>query len=96
MSGSIEAQFCSASWWESQTHEQLQEFIRTGFSGGEQYEGAHRELERRARDAARRANDAAAARRKDREDRAGRIAFGAALVSLIAAIGSAAWVLLNR
>ena len=96
MGGSTEAQPYSASWWENQTPDQLQEFIRTGFSGGEQYQGAHRELERRAKEATQRANDAAAARIKDRANRAGRIAFSAALVSLIAAIGSAAWVLLNR
>ena len=96
MNGPAEMQPHSTAWWESQTHQQLQDLIRIGYSGGEQYEGAHRELERRAKDAARRASQAAAARQKDREDRAGRIAFGAALVSLIAAIGSAAWVLFNR
>ena len=96
MGGSTEAQPYTASWWKDQTHEHLQELIRTGFSGGEQYQGAHRELERRAKEAAQRANAAAAARIKDRADRAGRIAFSAALVSVIAAIGSAAWVLLNR
>ena len=96
MNGSAETQPYSASWWQSQSHEQLQEFIRRGFSGGEQYDGAHRELERRARENARRINDAAAARIQQRKEHAGRIALGAAIVSVIAAIGSAAWMLLNH
>ena len=96
MIGSTEARPYSESWWAGQTHEQLQEFIRIGYSGGEHYDGAHRELERRAKEAVRHANDAAAARLKDREDRAGRIALSAALVSLISAIGSAVWMLFNR
>ena len=93
MIGPAEAQPYSASWWEKQSHEQLQEFIRVGFSGGTQYDGAHRELERRSQEAARRAREAAAMRIQNRKDRAGHLALAAAIVSVIAAIGSAVWVL---
>lgn len=96
MSGSTDLEHRTASWWQSQTREQLQEYVRTGFNGGEQFEGAQRELERRAKESTQRLNDASAARIKERQDKAGRIALGAAMVSLIAAIGSAAWVLFNR
>jgi hypothetical protein len=43
----------SASWWESRTSEQLQDMIRGGFAVGEASAGAHREIERRARERAR-------------------------------------------
>ena len=43
----------TASWWESRTTDQLQDMIRGGFAVGEASAGAHREIERRAREHAR-------------------------------------------
>ena len=43
----------SADWWQSRTNEQLQELLRSGFAVGQAGPGAHRELERRAREHAR-------------------------------------------
>ena len=47
-----EARF-SPAWWESLTGEQLQEMTRGGLEAGEYGAGAHREIERRARERAR-------------------------------------------
>jgi len=43
----------SPDWWESLTGEQLQEMTRGGLEAGEYGAGAHREIERRARERAR-------------------------------------------
>jgi len=42
--------FQSAEWWKNQTNEQLHELMRGGFAESEAGVGAHRELERRARE----------------------------------------------
>ena len=39
----------SRQWWEDRTNNELQEMVRGGLSAGESGAGAHRELERRAR-----------------------------------------------
>lgn len=44
-----EANFSTA-WWESRTSEQLRDMIRGGLSVGDLSVGAHREIERRARE----------------------------------------------
>jgi hypothetical protein len=54
MNQTVEAEaLYSADWWHSRTNEQLQELMRAGFTVGEAGPGAHRELERRAREHAR-------------------------------------------
>lgn len=51
MNQSVEAEaFHSAQWWENLTNEQLHELMRGGFADSEAGVGAHRELERRARE----------------------------------------------
>jgi hypothetical protein len=37
-------------WWESRTNNELQEMVRGGLAAGESGAGAHREIERRARE----------------------------------------------
>jgi hypothetical protein len=39
----------SRQWWESRTNNELQELVRGGLAAGESGAGAHREIERRAR-----------------------------------------------
>jgi hypothetical protein len=39
----------SRQWWEGRTNNELQELVRGGLAAGESGAGAHRELERRAR-----------------------------------------------
>jgi predicted nucleotidyltransferase component of viral defense system len=54
MNQSVEAEpRYSAEWWENRTNEQLHELLRGGFAESEDGVGAHRELERRARQHAR-------------------------------------------
>jgi len=48
----VEAPF-SAEWWQNCSNEQLHELMRGGFAESEAGVGAHRELERRAREHAR-------------------------------------------
>lgn len=84
------------SWWESRTGEQLQELLRAGFIGGELYDGAQRELERRARESSRVAEQAAEDRRRQRIDQGNRIALAAAIVSFLTAIGAVLWLLFIR
>ena len=40
----------SRQWWESRTNNELQEMVRGGLAAGESGAGAHREIERRARE----------------------------------------------
>lgn len=40
----------SRQWWESRTNNELQEMARGGLAAGESGAGAHREIERRARE----------------------------------------------
>ena len=97
MSGSIEREAVyPASWWESRTAEQLQEFVRAGFMSGEMFDGAQRELERRARESARQVAEATEQEIQHRLDEGNRIALVAAVISFVAAIGAMLWRLFMR
>lgn len=85
-----------ASWWESRTKEQLQDFLRAGFISGDLYDGAQRELERRARESMRLVEEAARGAIEQRVKQGNHIALGAAGVSFIAALGALAWMLFVR
>ena len=50
----------SAAWWEGRTAEELRDIIKRGFSGGQAFQGAVSETERRAREETRRLRAAAA------------------------------------
>lgn len=54
MNQGVEAEaLYSAEWWQNCTNEQLHELMRGGFADTEAGVGAHREIERRAREHAR-------------------------------------------
>ena len=97
MSGQNEAQAAyPASWWENRSSEQLQDLLRAGLIGGELYDGAQRELERRARESARLAEQAVADRRRERVDEGNRIALAASAVSVLTAIAAVLWLMFIR
>lgn len=81
-----------ASWWESQSADQLQEYVRAGFISGEMFVGAQRELERRARESARQLDEAAEEEAQHFIDQRDRVALGAAIISLLVAIAALIWV----
>lgn len=81
-----------ASWWESQSADQLQEYVRAGFMSGEMFVGAQCELERRAREAARQLDEAAEEEVQHFFDLRDRVALAAAIVSVLAAIAALVWV----
>lgn len=85
-----------ASWWESRSAEQLQELVRGGFMFGDMFDGAQRELERRARESARDLDAAADEVIQHRVEQGNRVAFTAAAISVIAAICALVWVVLIR
>jgi hypothetical protein len=88
-----ETQFAyPASWWESQSADQLQEYVRAGFMSGEMFVGAQRELERRARESARQLDQAAEEEVQHFFDLRDRVALGAAILSVLAAIAALIWV----
>jgi hypothetical protein len=74
--------------WETRTQEELQSLIRAGFSAGEQYDLAVREIERRGREETRRAEQAAADEIEHRVEGVSRVALTAAIISLLAAVGA--------
>jgi hypothetical protein len=51
----------SGEWWETRSSEELRSIIRGGLEGGDMFDSAVREMERRSRDMSRRAHDAATA-----------------------------------
>ena len=78
----------STAWWQTRTHDQLQELIKPGFAGGESFDGALREMQRRIRDSELRDREAAQANVQQREERKGRVALWAAIASLLVAIAA--------
>ncbi len=97
MSGQTETEVAyPASWWESRTSDQLQDFVRAGFISGDLYVSAQRELERRARESARLVEKAAEEKVRHRVDEGNRVALAAAAVSFITAIGALLWLLFIR
>ena len=85
-----------ASWWESRSSEQLQDFVRGGFVSGDMYYGAQRELERRARESKRLVDEAATDAIQHRVNQGNQIALAAAAVSFVAALGALAWMVFIR
>ena len=81
----------SEAWWETRTSGQLRELIERGLAGGEAFDGAVREMERRDREARRRQEAAEADMR-----RRGSIALWAAIASLLVAIAAFVKVSLNH
>ena len=85
-----------ASWWESRTRDQLQDFVRAGFVSGDMYYRAQRELERRARESTRLVEQAADDKVRHRVEQGNHVALIAALVCLFASILAAASLLILR
>jgi len=84
-----------ASWWEGRSAQQLQEFVRAGFMSGELYSGAQREIERRARESLRQVDEAARIETAHRKHQSNQVAFSAAGIGLVAAIGALIWLFLR-
>jgi hypothetical protein len=59
----------SAAWWERRTAEELRDIIKRGFSGGEAFQGAVTETERRARKETSRLRHIAAIEAEQRQKR---------------------------
>ena len=80
----------SAAWWEMRTAEELRDVIKRGFAGGDAFQGAVAETERRAREATSRLRQEAAAQAAVRKRRIKILAVGAlvsvATISLSAGI----------
>lgn len=74
-----------ASWWESRTVEQLNEYVRAGFISGDLFVEAQRELERRAREATRQATAAAEEENEHQALEGNRFALAAAIFFITAA-----------
>ena len=72
----------SAAWWQNRTAEELSDIIKRGFAGGEAFQGAVAEAERRGREATQRLREAAAVEAERRKNRM-RIVGLAALATLI-------------
>ena len=74
----------SAAWWERLTAEELRDIINRGFSGGQVFQDAVSEAERRARLETRRLRDAAALETEQR-NRKRFLALGAAAAASVTA-----------
>lgn len=79
----------SAEWWSQRTAEELRDIIKRGFSGGDAFEGAVAEAERRAREATKRMREAAAVEAQARRKRT--IIFRSVLAAAAIAIMLVAW-----
>jgi hypothetical protein len=73
----------SRQWWEGRTNNELQELVRGGLAAGESGAGAHRELERRARELRKAEEDEAQRQETNRTALRVRILAAAFLVMLI-------------
>ena len=80
----------SAAWWEHRTAEELRDIIKRGFAGGEAFQGAVSETERRARDETRRLREIAAVEAEQRRKRK-RVAILASIAAVTVA-SAAYWV----
>ncbi len=78
----------SATWWEGRTAEELRDIINRGFSGGQAFQGAVSETERRAREETRRLRTVAAFEAERRRKRNRIIVLGTvAAVAISASAG---------
>lgn len=81
----------SAAWWELRSAEELRDIIKRGFAGGEAFQGAVSETERRARDETRRLRDAAALE-AERRRKLKRVALGTIAAAVAIAACAGVWV----
>ena len=72
----------SAAWWENRTAEELRDIIKRGFAGGQTFDRAVEETERRAREMAKRAREAAAAEAEALQKRKRIIILGTAAAAI--------------
>jgi hypothetical protein len=90
-SGAIDSnEAYSAAWWEARTAEELRDIINRGFAGGETFQGAVSEIERRARETTRRLREAAA-EAKSRRKRLKIMIIGAVVSIATIALSTGAW-----
>ena len=82
----------SAAWWERRTAEELRDIIKRGFAGGDAFQGAVSETERRAREETRRLREIAAVEAEQWRKRK-RVIFASIAIAAILAL--AAWWLAN-
>lgn len=59
----------SAAWWDKRSAEELRDIIKRGFAGGQAFQGAVSETERRAREETRRLRDLAVVEAEHRRKR---------------------------
>jgi hypothetical protein len=81
----------SAAWWEARSAEELRDIIKRGFAGGEAFQGAVAEAERRAREATRRLREEAAAAAIIRRKRLKMIAIGALGAVAVSGASAGIW-----
>lgn len=78
----------SAAWWQRRSGEELREIIKRGFAGGEAFQGAVAETERRARDITQRLRESAAVAAAARKKRRLAVLGSAAALSVTIAVGA--------
>ncbi len=78
----------SAAWWHDRTAEELRDIIKRGFAGGDAFQGAVAETERRAREATKRLREAAAVEAERRKKLKKVIILGAIACVTMAASAS--------
>jgi hypothetical protein len=78
----------SAAWWQRRSAEELRDIIKRGFAGGEAFQGAVAEAERRARDVTQRLRESAAAQAEARRKRRLVVLGSLAAISVTMAAGS--------
>jgi len=81
----------SAAWWEMRTAEELRDIIKRGFAGGDAFQGAVAEAERRAREATTRLRQEAAIAAAARKRRWKLIAIGALASLAVIALAAGIW-----
>jgi hypothetical protein len=81
----------SAAWWEMRSAEELRDIIKRGFAGGDAFQGAVAEAERRAREATNRLRAEAAAVAAKRRRRLKMLAIGALVGIAVIALSMGAW-----
>ena len=95
MGATLEEQGHSAGTaWENRTSDELQSLVRAGIMAGDQYDGAVRELERRARERARQDEETHLQEARHLADEGNHTALLAAAACILAAIAALFWLVL--
>jgi ribosomal protein S19E (S16A) len=81
----------SADWWQRRTAEELRDIIKRGFAGGEAFQGAVAEAERRARDVTRKLREKAAIESEARRKR--RLVLLGSLAAVSVTIAAGTWLI---